>query len=299
MPDFLKEYFTGLTESVFSTLKTPDAYLNKIALTAIIIVIGFVIYLLLKKIIIRNQSDYKKRLKTRKVIKNSVFTLTGLTVLFIWVQAFNMLILIALLIGVFIAFMVKGLTTNITAYFVIKYRRYFEIGHRVEINGIIGDVIDISSTNIKLLEVRGNLSSDANTGRVIKLPNSIIFDESIEIIGGANTFVWHELKYVLSFESDWETAEKIMTEAGDVYFEESVLPEMKEKDDRLPTKIDAFRPVFSLDTDDVGIVLILRYMVDYQKGTSTKTAFQRKILPQFDGHPNIEFAIVEVKVFKG
>lgn len=39
MPDFLEQYFDGLTESLFSTLKTPDAYLNKIALTAVVILI--------------------------------------------------------------------------------------------------------------------------------------------------------------------------------------------------------------------------------------------------------------------
>ena len=299
MPDFLKDYFTRLTESVFSTLKTPDAYLNKIALTVITIVIGFVIYLVLKKLITRSEKDFKRRIKSRKVIKNSMFTLTSFSVLFIWVQAINVLILIALLFGVFVAFMVRGLTTNITAYFVIRYRKYFEIGHRIEINGIIGDVIDFSPISIKMLEVRGGLSSDANTGRVIKLPNSIIFDESIEIIGVTNEFVWHELKYVVSFDSDWEAAEKIMTEVGAAYFEDHVLPELIEHNRYLPSEPDAWRPVFSVDTDDVGIVLILRYLVDYQHGTRVKTALQRQVLPQLNHHPNIEFAIVELKVFRG
>ena len=295
MPDFLKKYFDGLTESLFSTLKTPDAYLNKIALTAIVILIGVVIYIILKKIVTRNEKDFKRRIRTRKVLKNTLSTLTLLSVLFIWVQAINVLILIALLFGVIIAFMVRGLTTNITAYFVIRYRKYIEIGHRIEINNIIGDVIDITPVNIKMLEVRGGLSSDANTGRMIKLPSSIIFDESIEIIGVANSFVWHELKYVLSFDSDWQAAEKVMTEAGQAYFEET----LNETNGHLPGDQAAMQPVFSVDTNDAGIVLILRYLVDYQHGTKVKTALQRKVLPQLNDHPNIEFAIMEVKVFRG
>lgn len=299
MPDLLKEYFDGLTESVFSTLKTPDAYLNKIALTAIIIAIGTLLYMTLKKIATRNENDFKRRIRTRKVLKNTMTTLTILGALFIWVQAINVLVLIALLFGVFIAFMVRGLTTNITAYFVIRYRKYFEIGHRIEINNIIGDVIDITPISIKMLEVRGGLSSDANTGRTIKLPNSIIFDESIEIIGVANSFVWHELKYVVSFDSDWQTAEKIMTEAGQAYFEETILTELEETNGVSPRNQEALHPVFSVDTNDAGIILTLRYLVDYQHGTSVKTAFQRKILPQLNDHPKIEFAIMEVKVFQG
>ncbi|WP_432353142.1 mechanosensitive ion channel domain-containing protein [Sporosarcina sp. A2] len=299
MPDFLKEYFLGLADGLQSTLKTPDAYLNKVALTAVILLLGILLYVLLKKMISGSVKDYKKRLQLHSRTKQVVATLATIAVLFIWVQAINVLILLALLFGVIAIFMVRGLTNNIIGYFVIKYRKYFEIGHRIEINGIIGDVIDISSTNVKLLEVRGGLSSDANTGRIIKLPNSIIFDESIKIIGVANSFVWHELKYVLSFDSDWQTAEKIMTEAGDTYFEETVLQELKENKGHELSEQAALRPVSSIDTNDAGVVLTLRYLVDYQHGTSVKTGLQRKILPQLNAHPNIEFAIVEVKVFQG
>lgn len=299
MPDFLKDYFTDLSEGLFSTLNTPDAYFNKIALTTIAIVIAALLYLALKKLITRNETDFRKRLKSQKVLKSSIMVLAILFVLFIWIQAINALILIALLIGVFLAFMVRGLTTNITAYFVIKYWKYFEISNRIEINGIIGDVIDITPINVKLLEVRGGLSSDANTGRVIKLPNSIIFDESLEIVGGKNSFVWHELQYVLSFDSDWQAAEKLITEAGETYFEEQVLHQLKKNIRHLSEEQEALRPVFSVDTNDAGIVLTLRYLVDYQHATRVKTELQRKVLPQLTDHPTIEFAILEVKMFRG
>lgn len=299
MPDFLKEYFLGIADSLQSTLKTPDAYLNKVALTAVVLVIGIALYVLLKKMIGRSVKNFTKKIQLHKAAKQTMGTLTIVSVLFIWVQAINVLILIALLIGMIAVFMVRGLTSNIIGYFVIKYRKYFEIGHRVEIDGIIGDVIEINSTNFKLLEVRNGLSSDANTGRIIKLPNSIIFNESIEMVGVSNAFVWHEVKYVISFDSDWQTAEQIMTEAATSYFEQVVLPEVKRTNRHLLNEESDLRPVFSLDTNDAGIVLIVRYLVDYQQGAAAKTTLQRAILPQFMNHPNIEFAIVEMKVFQG
>ncbi|MGN7409083.1 mechanosensitive ion channel family protein [Sporosarcina sp. SAFN-010] len=299
MPDVLKEYFLGLADSLKSTLKTPDAYLNKVALTVVILVLGLSLYILFKKMILRSVKDFTKKIQLHKAAKQTMATLTVVAVLFIWIQAINVLVLIALLFGVIAVFMVRGLTNNIIGYFVIKYRKYFEIGHRVEINEIIGDVVEINSTSFKLLEVRTGLSSDANTGRIIKLPNSIIFNESIEIIGGANSFVWHELKYVLSFDSEWQTAEKIMTDAGQAYFEETVLPELKKKKGHMSSEQADLQPVFSVDTNDAGIVLVLRYLVDYRHGTCVKTGLQRKILPQLNEHPNIDFAIWEMKVFKG
>jgi len=299
MPDFLTNYFSGLVESLSSTLKTPDAYLNKIALTATVIVIGLVLHILLKNIITRNVKDFKSKFQLYKLSKQSMVTLTIVAALLIWVQAINALILIILLFGVFVVFMVRGLTNNFIGYFVIKYRRYFEIGHRIEINDIIGDVIDINPINFKLLEVRHGLSADANTGRIIKLPNSMIFDKSIEIIGVVNKFIWHEIKYVLSFESDWQAAEKIMMDVGNIYFNESVLPKLEENNGYLQSGQDKLKPVFSVDTNADGIVVNLRYLVDYRHGTSVKTLIQRNILPQFKDNPQIQFAIVEVKIFRG
>lgn len=296
MPEFLKEYFEGLTEGLMTTLKTPDAYLNKVALTASIILVGWLLYIAFKRLVVKNINDYKKRLTVHKVSKSSIATLTVLAVLFVWIQAINALILIALLFGVFIAFMVRGLTSNIIGYFVIKYRNYFEVGHRVEINNIVGDVIDINPIHFKLLEVRHNLSSDANTGRIIKLPNSLIFNESIEMVGVENHFIWHEIKYVLAFDSDWKDAERIMMEAGESYFTEVVLPTTLEEHEHLPSDKSKMRPVFAVDTNTEGIILVLRYIVDYLQGTPIKTRLQREILANFAQNPQIKFATVDIRI---
>lgn len=298
MPNFLKEYFVGLADSLQSTLKTPDAYLSKVALTVVTLVLGLLLYILLKKMITQSVKDYAKKLQLHKGTKQIMTTLTVIAVFFIWIQAINVLILISLLLGVIAVFMVRGLTSNLIGYVVIKYRKYLEIGHRIEINGVVGDVIDIKATNVRMLEVRGGLSSDSNTGRTIKLPNSIIFDESIKIIGVKNSFVWHELKYVLSFESDWEAAEDILENVGSAYFEETILSDPKKINGDVPSEPEKLRPVFSVDTNDAGIVLVMRYLVDYRHGTSVKSSLQRQILPKFGEHPNINFAILEVKVFR-
>src|SRR5690625_5678025 len=100
---------------------------------------------------------------------NSIFFL------FTWIQATNAIILVAIIIGVLIIVMARGLTNNIIAFIIIRYRKYFKIGHRIEINEIIGDVIEINLISFKFLEVRGQLSSDTNTVRNINLLNKLYF----------------------------------------------------------------------------------------------------------------------------
>ena len=63
--------------------------------------------------------------------------------------------------------MLRGLFHNIIGYFVIKHWNYFENGSRVE------------------------------------MPSSIIFEESVRKIGKENSYIWHEINYIFSFDSDW------------------------------------------------------------------------------------------------
>lgn len=296
MPDFLTEYFESLTKGFLSTLNTPHDYLNKIALTAVLVVAGMLLHFVIKWGIIRNIKDVQRRFITLKFIKSTITTLVILLSLFIWIQAMNALVLIALAIGFLIVVMVRGLINNIIGYFVIKYNKYFKVGHRVEINGMIGDVIDTNLIYFKVLEARNWLSSDSHTGRIIKLPNNIIFNETIEMVGITNTYIWHEIQYVLTFDSDWQKAENIMKEVGNTYFEEQVAPHITENQEYLPADVEDLQPVFSLSTNDEGIVLTLRYLVHYKQGTRTKTYLHKNILTKFETHDDINFAVLDIRI---
>lgn len=298
MPDFITDYIDKLMESLLSTSATPGEYLDKIALSAIIIMLVTLIHMLLRRIVKHSVANLSKRLTVLKTLKTVFLNVTVIAILFIWIQAINALVLIALLLGGLTFFVVKGLTTNIIGYFVIKFRKYFRIGHRVEIDDVIGDVIDINFTNIELLELRNWLSSDAKTGRVIKLPNKIIFDEKVKIIGLKNTFVWQEIQYVFTFESDWETAERLFKETGETYVRETLTPVLQEKNPKLLDKQADIQPVFSLQINEDGIVFTLRYLVHYLAGTKTKTQLHKELLKKLQKYPDIEFAVTDVRILE-
>ncbi|NLC66219.1 MAG: mechanosensitive ion channel [Clostridium sp.] len=235
MAKIIRDYLDILTENLLKTLNTPDAYLNKIALSAVTLIIALLINAGLKNLINKNVKNLGKNYKLKKALKNILITVVVVFILFIWIRAINALILIALAAGALIVIMLRGLIHNIIGYFVIKYYKHFKKGHRIEINGTIGDVIGMNPVSFQLLEVRNWLSSDTTTGRVIKMPNSIIFEHSVEMVGLDNEFIWQEIKYILSFDSSWKDAEKIMTDASNKHFHESILPNLRGNDRLLLT----------------------------------------------------------------
>lgn len=298
MSDILLDYFSEWLEKMFATFTTSDVYIDKIALTAMFVLFALFLHIFFKKIIKKNVTNIKDQFLWKKISKRVISTLLTIVIFAIWIRSLNAFMMILLLLGIFVVFIVKGLTNNLIGYFVIKHGKYFKEGHRIEINDVMGDVVAVKFTHFELLEVRKWLSSDSNTGRMIKFPNKTIFEETIEVVGRKYAYVWHEIQFILTYESNWQEAEKIMQEAGDRYYADFIQDSKERGDDLITEAEEQYKPVFALNSNEDGIIVTLRYMVDYRKGTATKTRFHREILPKFHAHPEIDYAVTDVRILE-
>src|SRR5699024_12691184 len=105
MQDILTDYFDKVTKGLVNTLSTPDAYLNKMTLTLILIIISLLVYFLLKKTIKYYITDFKKRMRIQTVIKSKFITITSNLILFTFIQSTNSIIMIPIFIGVLFIFL--------------------------------------------------------------------------------------------------------------------------------------------------------------------------------------------------
>src|SRR5699024_1115557 len=55
---------------------------------------------------------------------------------------------------------------------------------------------------------------------------------------------------------------------------------------------------FSLKQNNNGIILNLQYLVDYEPGTSLKTALQRHILNDLHQNPNINLDVLDIRMLE-
>src|SRR5699024_11251099 len=98
MPDFFTEYFTQLAESLMHTLRETDAYLNKISLTVVVLIVTISLHLLLKRLINKNVNDFRKYLRVTKVLKQTMVTISILFILFLSILAMNVIFLLTMLL---------------------------------------------------------------------------------------------------------------------------------------------------------------------------------------------------------
>lgn len=126
------------------------------------------------------------------------------------------------LISLVLGFALQSPITSFIAWLYIVFRRPYQVGHRIQINGLKGDVIEISYLDTIILECSGEyLGNDRRSGRVIHFPNSLILKEEVINYCGPNIpFITNETAIQIAYTSDLEFVEKCMLEAAEKDFKE-------------------------------------------------------------------------------
>ncbi|MCH7585121.1 MAG: mechanosensitive ion channel, partial [Acidobacteria bacterium] len=74
-----------------------------------------------------------------------------------------------------------------------------------------GDVIDIRAFRFTLFEIAGErVDAEQPTGRLLHVPNGLVFTEPLANFTEGFQYVWHEIPVLVTFESNWETAQQIL-----------------------------------------------------------------------------------------
>src|SRR5690606_21887973 len=79
------------------------------------------------------------------------------------------------LISLVLGFALQSPITSFIAWLYIVFRRPYQVGHRIQIDDIKGDVIEISYLDTTILECGGDyLGNDRRSGRIMHFPNRVI-----------------------------------------------------------------------------------------------------------------------------
>lgn len=105
--------------------------------------------------------------------------------------------------------------TGIAAWIMIIARRPFNIGDRIIIGNIKGDVIDVTLTHIYVKEVGGIVPGEETSGRVVMIPNSTLFEQNITNYTAKDEYVLDQVFVTVTFESNLDKAVKIALESAE------------------------------------------------------------------------------------
>ena len=275
--------------------------MRRLIISLLSVVIIYLCSSLICRIINRRLDDIKRKYNARKTTYYLASLIALIILSFIWIKDISQLTVVISVLGAGLVVALQDLILCIAGWFVIVFRRPFDTGDRIEIGGHKGDVIDIRFLQSSLLEIGSWVEEDQSTGRVIHLPNSMIFRHPVLNYTRDFEFIWNEIKIVVTFESDWEKAREIILRHAQKEAER-----IKKEVDRLIRRMathyliyyEKLTPIVYVKIVESGVELSLRYLTEAKKRRATQDEICSNILNDFGKERNIDFAYQTFRVVK-
>ena len=201
-----------------------------------------------------------------------------------------------------IAISLRDVFSNFVGWLIINSQKGFSHGDRITIGGVVsGDVIDIGVLRTTLVEIGEWVHADQSTGRLVTIPNSLILNHPVHNYTEGHDLIWNELLITVTFESDWEKAEKIILEIAEKDFEmkkDSILERLRKVRKRYLLRYNFVTPKVYVTVADSGVQLSLRYMVSARRRRTMDDEFSREILRQFAKESSISLAYPTMRIYR-
>ena len=241
----------------------------------------------------RQVEDSEARYRWAKWSVNASFVIVLLLYTQIWFTAIPSVGTFLGLLSAGLAIALKDLVADLAGWAFIVWRRPFDLGDRVQIGAHAGDVVDRSLFQFTIMEIGNWVSADQSTGRLIHVPNSHVFTQPLANYVAGFPYLWNELKVMVTFESDWRKARRLIEElAADQTIDitrEAHKPANR-GEQRFLIRYRKLTPVVYVAVEDSGVLLTLRYLCRPRERRGTASQMWERILDAFHEHPDVTLA---------
>ncbi|MDZ7745446.1 MAG: mechanosensitive ion channel [Halobacteriales archaeon] len=120
-------------------------------------------------------------------------------------------------LGFAITFALQQPLFSLIGWLYIIVKRPYQVGDRIAIEEMRGDVVSIDFFVTEVWEIDGDLvSSNQPSGRIVTVPNSTVLSARVvNFYGEGVQSVWNELSVQVAYETDLEFASELMIETAD------------------------------------------------------------------------------------
>lgn len=290
---------------------TPEN-LNKLLLTFALIAGALVVTWLLRALLrtfIGSRWGTRFHFWARQVVSLTVSALVLLSIASIWFDDPTRLATALGLITAGIAFALQRVITAVAGYFVILRGKTFNVGDRIVMGGVRGDVIALSFMQTKIMEMGQPPPMQKNepamwvksrqfTGRIVTVTNDKIFTEPVFNYTDQFPYVWEEVSLQIHFTDDRDRAEAVMRESAQRHAVTSGsmgAQEVQRVEQRYGLSVGDIDPRVFFNLVDGWIELTVRFLTPDHGIREVKDAISRDIVSGFEAS-SIEIATASFEI---
>ena len=196
-----------------------------LAFIAAVLLLGALLRRLTRRVL-RERDDVRAEFWVGQGIKVVTAVLLVLGVFSVWFDDPARLTTALGLVTAGLAFALQKVVTAVAGYFVILRGRTFNVGDRIVMGGVRGDVIAVDFTQTTIMEMGQPpptqeadpavwVQSREYTGRVVTVTNAKLFDEPVYNYSRDFPYLWEEMRLPITYTADRQRAERILLDAAD------------------------------------------------------------------------------------
>lgn len=246
-----------------------------------------------RRLIVRTVDDAAAQFQMRRVTGYVLAIGSVVIIARLWIQGITGLATYLGLVSAGVAIALQDPLTNVAGWLFILVRRPFRIGDRVQVGSNIGDVVDIRPLRFLMLEVGNWVHADQGTGRILHVPNGLVFKNTIANYDEAFGYIWNELEVTVTFESDWRKAKarlQEILEAQSERIDDQVKRRIDDAANVLHIRFPKVTPVVWTSVVENGVRLSMRYLCRSRMRRNSASAIWEAILDAFREMPDVAFA---------
>jgi small-conductance mechanosensitive channel len=202
--------------------------LHKLLLTIGFILVAVILTSILRKILglfIGSRSGTRFQFWAKQGVSLIIAGILILGIMSIWFDNPARLAGALGLIGAGVAFALQRVITAVAGYFVILRGKTFNVGDRIVMGGVRGDVIDLSFMQTRIMEMGQSPKEQGDapsmwvrsrqfTGRIVTVTNDKVFDEPVYNYTREFPYIWDEINVPVRYQDDSAAAEKVLIDAA-------------------------------------------------------------------------------------
>jgi len=262
-----------------------DPTLQKFLILIVAIVFISLILRILQKSLAQYIESSEVRYRTRKFVKFLGFLLIVFIVSVLFSDKLGGMTVALGVAGAGVAFALQEVIASIAGWVAVSFGNFYKVGDRVQLGGIMGDVIDIGVLRTTLMECGQWVKADQYNGRIVRVANSFVFKEPVFNYSADFPFLWDEISIPVKYGSDFRLAEKILADVANKVvggYVKSAKDSWKVMVNKYLIEDAKIEPMVTLQLTDNWIEYSVRYVVDFKKRRLIKNQLFTRILDEFE-----------------
>lgn len=291
----------NISDQIAEILRQSPITTYQIVATIAAIFVIWLIRFIAMRIVYRKVKDPALQYKWRKNLTYIAVFIGFLIVGNIWFEGLQSVATFLGLLSAGLAIALRDPVTDFAGWLFVIWRKPFDVGDRIQVGDVKGDVVDIRIFKFTLLEIGNWVHADQSTGRVIHVPNHKIFTESLANYTSDFEFIWNEIEVLLTFESNWEKGKKVLQEISEkhlVDFIDQAKQQISRAQKSYLIHYTYLTPIVYTDVRDSGICLVIRHLTNPRKRRGVSQSIWEDILRAFHDDDELELAYPTMRIYK-